>query len=52
MSRPKALSVVLDEAENKQKNIKIYGLYVQSPNSRIQNREIYNIFTFIQGKIT
>ena len=26
--------------------------HVTSPNSRIQNREAYKIFSFIQGKIT
>ena len=52
LSRPQALSVVLDEAENKEENIKISGFHVMSPNSRIQNREAYKIFTFIQEKIT
>ena len=30
---------------------RIIGFHVTSPNSRIQNREAYKIFTFIEGKL-
>ena len=37
---------------NARKDHSILGFHVTSPNSRIQNWEVYKIFTFIQGKIT